>query len=206
MFSVRKIILLAGLAAFSVPASADLFIYQTPDGSRMLTDHLLSDPNYRLIRSSQANHGAGTILAGRNRQFFRINPKAYDNLIARMAKAHDVDGGLIKAVIFVESKFNPYATSSKGAAGLMQLMPATADEYGVDNVFDPAQNIEAGVLHLKYLLNRYRNKKLAIAAYNAGQTNVDRYQGIPPYSETRNYVKRVLRYSKIYKSEFKRDS
>ena len=191
MFYVRKIILLAGLAAFSVPASADLFIYQTPDGSRMLTDHLLSDPNYRLIRSSLANHGAGTILAGRNRQFFRINPKAYDNLIARMAKAHDVDGGLIKAVIFVESKFNPYATSSQGGRG---------------RLIDDAQNIEAGVLHLKYLLNRYRNKKLAIAAYNAGQTNVDRYQGIPPYSETRNYVKRVLRYSKIYKSEFKRDS
>ena len=145
MFFVRKIILLAGLAVVSMPASADLFIYQTPDGSRMLTDHLLSDPNYRLIRSSQANHGAGIILAGRSRQFFRIDPRAYDNLIARMAKAHDVDGWLIKAVIFVESKFNPYATSSKGAAGLMQLMPATADEYGVDNVYDPAQNIEAGV-------------------------------------------------------------
>lgn len=206
MFSVRKIVLLCGLTAVSMPALADLFIYQTPDGSRMLTDHLLSDPSYRLIRSGQASRGAGIILAGKNRQFFRINPRAYDKLIARMAKAHDVDGGLIKAVIYVESRFNPYATSSKGAAGLMQLMPATADEYGVDNIYDPAQNIEAGVLHLKYLLKRYRNKRLAIAAYNAGQTNVDRYRGIPPYSETRKYVRRVLRYSKIYKSEFKQDS
>ncbi|MGW8247020.1 MAG: lytic transglycosylase domain-containing protein [Acidiferrobacterales bacterium] len=203
---MRKMVLLFGLAAFSMPAFADLFIYQTPDGSRMLTDHLLSDPSYRLIRSGQAARGAGVILAGKNRQFFRTNPKAYDKLIARMAKAHDVDSGLIKAVIYVESRFNPYATSSKGAAGLMQLMPATADEYGVDNVYDPAQNIEAGVLHLKYLLKRYRNKKLAIAAYNAGQTNVDRFRGIPPYSETRKYVKRVLRYSKIYKVEFQRDS
>lgn len=206
MLFMRKMFVLFSLAAFSVPALADLFIYQTPDGSRMLTDHLLSDPSYQLIRSGQANNGAGVILAGRNRQFFRINPRAYDKLIARMARAHDVDGGLIKAVIYVESRFNPYATSSKGAAGLMQLMPATADEYGVDNVYDPAQNIEAGVLHLKYLLKRYRNKKLAIAAYNAGQTNVDRYRGIPPYSETRRYVKRVLRYSKIYKDEFQRDS
>jgi len=203
---MRKMILLLALSAFSVPAFADLFIYQTPDGSRMLTDHLLSDPSYKLIRSGQANNGAGLILAGKNRQFFRVDPGAYDKLIARMAKAHDVDSGLIKAVIYVESRFNPYATSRKGAAGLMQLMPATADEYGVDNVYDPAQNIEAGVLHLKYLLKRYRNKKLAIAAYNAGQTNVDRYRGVPPYSETRKYVKRVLRYSKIYKVEFQRDS
>ena len=206
MFSMRKMVLLFGLAAFSMPAFADLFIYQAPDGSRMLTDHLLRDPSYRLIRSGQATNGAGVILAGKNRQFFRANPRAYDKLIARMAKAHDVDGGLIKAVIYVESRFNPYATSRKGAAGLMQLMPATAYEYGVDNVYDPAQNIEAGVLHLKYLLKRYRNKKLAIAAYNAGQTNVDRFRGIPPYSETRKYVKRVLRYSKIYKDEFRRDS
>ena len=197
MFSMRKMVLLFGLAAFSLPAFADLFIYQTPDGSRMLTDHLLSDPSYRLIRSGQATNGAGVILAGKNRQFFRANPRAYDKLIARMAKAHDVDGGLIKAVIYVESRFNPYATSRKGAAGLMQLMPETAYEYGVDNVYDPAQNIEAGVLHLKYLLKRYRNKKLAI---------VDRFKGIPPYSETRKYVKRVLRYSKIYKDEFRRDS
>ncbi|MDX5151562.1 MAG: transglycosylase SLT domain-containing protein, partial [Acidiferrobacterales bacterium] len=159
---MRKMVLLFGLAAFSLPAFADLFIYQTPDGSRMLTDHLLSDPSYRLIRSGQATNGAGVILAGKNRQFFRANPRAYDKLIARMAKAHDVDGGLIKAVIYVESRFNPYATSRKGAAGLMQLMPETAYEYGVDNVYDPAQNIEAGVLHLKYLLKRYRNKKLAI--------------------------------------------
>lgn len=185
---------------------ADLFVYQMPGGSRMLTDHLLSDPNYKLVRTGQAKHGAGLLLAGRNRQFFRINPRAYDKLIARMAKAHDVEGSLIKAVMHVESEFNPYATSRKGAAGLMQLMPATAYEYGVDNVYDPAQNIEAGVLHLKYLLQRYHSRKLAIAAYNAGQGNVDRYKGIPPYSETRSYVRKVLRYSKIYKAEFKRDS
>jgi len=172
----------------------------------MLTDHLLDDPGYRLIRSGQADRGAGSILAGRPPARVQHNPKAYDSLIARMSKVHEVPYGLIKAVIYVESRFNPNATSSKGAAGLMQLMPETADEYGVDNVYDPAQNIEAGVLHLKFLLKKYRNKRLAIAAYNAGQTNVDRYQGIPPYTETRKYVKSVLRYSKIYKSQFQRNS
>jgi len=206
MLIFRNIFLLIGFATYSISASADLFIYQTPDGSRMLTDHLLSDPGYQLIRSGQAKQGAGVILAGRSLRHARRNPKAYDSLIARMAKAHDVDGGLIKAVIYVESRFNPNAVSRKGAAGLMQLMPATADEYGVDNVYDPVQNIEAGVLHLKYLLKRYRNKRLAIAAYNAGQSNVDRYRGIPPYSETRKYVKRVLRYSKIYRNQFLQDS
>lgn len=206
MFSVRKILLLFGLTAFSLPVLADMFIYETPDGSRMLTDHLLSDPGYRLIRTGLAKRDAGEVLAGNKPRAFRANPRAYDKLIARMAKAHDVDGGLIKAVIYVESRFNPYAMSIKGAAGLMQLMPATADRYGVSNVYDPAQNVEAGVLHLKYLLKRYRNKRLAIAAYNAGAKSVDQYQGVPPYSETRKYVRRVLRYSKMYKKEFRKKS
>lgn len=206
MVSVRKIILLFGLAALSMPALADMYIYETPDGSRMLTDHLLSDSGYRLIRTGLAKRDAGEVLAGNKPRAFRTNPGAYDKLIARMAKTHNVDGGLIKAVMYVESRFNPYAMSRKGAAGLMQLMPATADEYGVSNVYDPAQNVEAGVLHLKYLLKRYRNKKLAIAAYNAGAKSVDQYRGVPPYSETRKYVKRVLRYSKKYKKQFRKKS
>lgn len=203
LFTKSKILLFTGLALYAGPLLANLFIYELPSGSRILTDHLVSDPDYRLVRTGQASKGAGLILAGKSRQFFRANPKAYDRLIQRMAAAHDVEGPLIKAVMHAESHFNPYATSKKGAAGLMQLMPATAQEYGVDNIYDPAQNVEAGVLHLKYLLKRYRNsKKLAVAAYNAGQANVDRHNGVPPYRETRHYVKKVLKYQKIYKSEF----
>ncbi len=199
-----KILLLLGLMIFAGSAAADLFIYEMPGGSRIMTDHLMSNPSYKLIRTGKANKGAGLILADKNRQFFRADPGAYDRLIKRMATAHDVEGSLIKAVIRAESEFNPYATSKVGAAGLMQLMPATAHEYGVDNIYDPAQNVEAGVLHLKYLLKRYRNsQKLAVAAYNAGQTRVDRYKGVPPYAETRKYVRKVLKYKKIYMAEFR---
>lgn len=203
MLQIGKILIATVLVGLSGPVMADLYIYELPDGSRVMTDHMVSDPSYKLVRTGQASRGAGMILAGKERQVFRANPDAYDKLIRRLAEAHDVEGALIKAVVHAESHFNPYATSDKGAAGLMQLMPATAHEYGVDNIYDPAQNLEAGVLHLRYLLKRYRNKKLAIAAYNAGQTNVDRYKGVPPYSETRRYVRKVLQFSKIYRAEFR---
>jgi len=200
---INKLTIGALMMMVAGTASADLFVYELPDGSRVLTDHLMSDPEYRLVRTGVAEKGAGRVLAGTDVRS-RIDPSTYDKLIAKLARNHDVEGGLIKAVVHAESEFNPYATSTKGAAGLMQLMPATADEYGVDNVYDPAQNLEAGVLHLRYLLKRYRSKKLAIAAYNAGQSNVDRYKGVPPYRETRQYVSKVLKFSKIYQAEFKR--
>jgi len=201
---MKKLLITAMLLLFSGPLMADLFVYELPDGSRVLTDHLVRDRNYRLVRTGSANGGAGMILAGRSRQFFRADPKAYDHVINRVASAHDVDHSLIKAVMRAESEFNPYATSKKGAAGLMQLMPATASEYGVENIYDPVQNIEAGVLHLKSLLKRYRNRwKLAVAAYNAGHTAVDRYNGVPPFAETQQYVKKVQQYRKIYMAEFR---
>jgi len=202
VLSINKLIIGMLMTMAAGTASADLFVYEAQDGSRILTDHLMSDPEYRLVKTGQATKGAGRILAGSDIRS-RIDPSTYDKLIAKLARNHDVEGGLIKAVVHAESEFNPYATSSKGAAGLMQLMPATADEYGVDNIYDPAQNLEAGVLHLRYLLKRYQNKKLAIAAYNAGQSNVDRYKGVPPYRETRQYVSKVLKFSKIYQAEFK---
>ena len=201
---MKKLLIASTLLFFSAPLMADLFIYELPDGSRVLTDHLVRDRNYRLVRTGNANNGAGMILAGRSRQFFRADPKAYDHVIARVATAHEVDHTLIKAVMRAESEFNPYATSKKGAAGLMQLMPATASEYGVENIYDPVQNIEAGVLHLKSLLKRYRNRwKLAVAAYNAGHTAVDRFQGVPPFAETQQYVKKVQQYRKIYTAELR---
>lgn len=114
-----------------------------------------------------------------------------DALIDAAASAHDVDADLVRAVIRVESGFRTRARSHKGAMGLMQLMPATARQYGVEDAYDPAQNIDAGVRHLRRLLDRY-DVRLALAAYNAGEGTVDRYGGIPPYRETRNYVRKVL--------------
>lgn len=119
-------------------------------------------------------------------------PQAFDELVTSLAKRHGVDARLVHAVITVESAYQPRARSPKGAQGLMQLMPATARQYGVRNAYNPAANLDAGIKHLRSLLDRFE-LKLAIAAYNAGEGSVLKFGGIPPYRETRDYVAKVLR-------------
>jgi len=127
------------------------------------------------------------------------NRNAFDDNIRLAAEQYDLDFGLIKAVIHTESGFDPKARSGPGAQGLMQLMPATAKRYHVTDAWDPAQNINAGAKHLRYLLKRYGDLSLALAAYNAGEGNVDKYGGIPPFTETQDYVERVTgRYTRLY--------
>jgi len=121
---------------------------------------------------------------------------AYSSVIQASAKQHEVDWKLVAAVMKVESNYNPQAISRKGAVGLMQLMPDTAGLYHVDP-YNPEQNIEGGVRHLKMLMDRYSGKlELVLAAYNAGAKAVDHYRGIPPFDETRSYIKRVLQFYK----------
>jgi membrane-bound lytic murein transglycosylase B len=119
-------------------------------------------------------------------------PKEYDALITALARRHGVDSRLVHAMVTVESAYQPRARSIKGARGLMQLMPDTARQYGVRNSYNPESNLDAGIKHLRSLLDRF-DLKLAIAAYNAGEATVQRFNGIPPYPETRDYVARVLR-------------
>jgi len=115
------------------------------------------------------------------------------SMISQIARKHGVDEKLVKALVQQESGFNPKATSYCGAKGLMQLMPGTAKTLGVTDPYNPVQNVDGGVRHLKWLLSKYNgNKILALAAYNAGSGAVDKYDGVPPYKETQNYVKKIL--------------
>jgi soluble lytic murein transglycosylase-like protein len=115
----------------------------------------------------------------------------YGKLIDSLSQAHGVDPDLVKAVVKVESAYQPRARSRKGAMGLMQLMPATARQYSVRNPYDPRANLDAGIRHLASLLGRF-DVAVALAAYNAGEGAVQRFGGIPPYPETRDYVRRIL--------------
>lgn len=125
---------------------------------------------------------------------------SYDSLIESAAAKYGVDSALAKAVVKAESGFNPNAVSSAGARGLMQLMPSTAAGLGVTDAFDPQQNVEAGVRYLRGQLDRFGgNESLALAAYNAGPGNVMKYGGVPPFTETQNYVKKVLSYKELFK-------
>jgi soluble lytic murein transglycosylase len=133
-----------------------------------------------------------------------IASSTWDGTIARMAREHRVSPGLVKAVIHTESAFDPRAVSPKGALGLMQLMPRTAKRLGVQDPFDPRDNIDGGTRYLRYLMDLYRgNLPLALAAYNAGEGAVETHGGIPPYGETRRYVRKVLTLVGRYDADFR---
>ncbi len=121
-----------------------------------------------------------------------LKDSIYNELIAAAAEAHGVDPILVQALIQVESNYKPRARSSKGAMGLMQLMPSVAREYNVRNAYDPKSNIDAGIRKLKGLLEKWNDVALALAAYNAGDGAVAKFNGVPPYRETQNYVSRIL--------------
>jgi soluble lytic murein transglycosylase-like protein len=128
--------------------------------------------------------------------------RQYHKFIVQTASQYQIDPALIKAIIMAESGYNPKAVSKKGAKGLMQLMPETAEALGVEDIFNPRQNISGGVQYFKHLVNRFNGDvKLALAAYNAGSRYVRNYNGVPPFKATRCYIKKVLKYYKKYKNQ-----
>ena len=182
----RVLIAAALLATTPVVAQAQIYAWRDAAGNLVLSD-TPKDPSAKTYTVSSAAGFRTT------KPVVSARAAAYDDLIADHASRNDVSPDLVRAVIQAESGFNPRARSIKGALGLMQLMPATAAEFNVLNVFDPAENIRAGVAYLKSLLTRYNNdESLALAAYNAGPNAVEKYgRTVPPYRETRNYVARI---------------
>ena len=131
-------------------------------------------------------------LIGHSRPAVHLDRDGAERIVREAADRHNVDPALVRAVIQTESGWNPSAVSRRGAVGLMQLHPVTAQRFGVDDAFNPQENVDAGVRYLKRLLQRYKgNLDLALAAYNAGEGAVDRHGGIPPFRETRDYVQKV---------------
>jgi len=152
--------------------------------------------------SLQGEHPAGN----RERNPLSVHAKKTEAflhpIILKAANRYKVDSALIKAIIMVESSYNPKAVSKRGAKGLMQLMPKTAEFLGVRDSFNPEQNINAGVRHFKDLLNQFKGDvKLALAAYNAGSRKVRKYQGVPPFKATRYYIKKVFEYHQYYREK-----
>lgn len=160
--------------------SADIFRYQDQNGVWHFTN-IKSDSRYRLYLKSPEKRAAAYI-------------DKYGSIIKQASAHFEVEPSLIKAVIMAESGFNHRAVSHKGAQGLMQLMPSTADLLRVNDPFDPTENIFGGTRYLKQLLDRFSDMRMAVAAYNAGPKAVESYRGIPPYEETQTFVKRVIQY------------
>jgi soluble lytic murein transglycosylase-like protein len=178
-----------GTASFA-RAETKIYTFIDESGERHYTDRP-DDNRYR--RMINPNHER-TLSGARYDARLLARASIYDPIIERVAASQAIEANLLRAVIVVESGFNSRAVSARGAVGLMQLMPATARRFGVFNLYDPGQNVVAGASYLKFLIKRFGNDvPLALAAYNAGEDAVDRSGGrIPPYSETRAYVPRVL--------------
>ena len=179
------------LIAFPVAVLADVYVYKDQNGVLTFTNTPTHTGFRRVLRDpSNAPRTMGP-LSG-----------SYDSLIQTASGRYSIDADLIRAVIKTESDFNPAARSIKGAMGLMQLMPDTARMHNVLDAYDPRENVDAGVRHLRMLLDRYQgNVEPSLAAYNAGSGAVEKHGGIPPYVETREYVRRVLHFYDRYRGD-----
>ncbi len=198
MTTARLILIVLLTVTVATSALADIYRYEDDEGIVHFTD-VPTDRRFKLfMRDFKKDQ--------RLRTTFRLggcarNPEEFAPIINQCAIEYGVDKSLVQAVIHAESGYNPNAVSSKGATGLMQLMPKTAQGLKVNDSFNPSENIRGGVRYLRFLLDTFKGDvSLALAAYNAGLSKVAKYGGIPPYSETRTYVARVLNYQKTYRT------
>ncbi|MFZ5864171.1 MAG: lytic transglycosylase domain-containing protein [Nitrospirota bacterium] len=187
------IVAIAGLGFPGLaPADTQIFRYVAPDGSIHYANAPMTG-SYRPY-SMRSDVGFSRLKPG------KVHRSRYYTLIDKTARDHQMDPALIRAVVKAESDYDPQAVSSAGALGLMQLMPGTAQDLAVRNPFDPEENVRGGVQYLRYLLTRFNgDTALAVAAYHAGEQNVERHNGVPPIEATKAYVKRVLTYHKQYR-------
>jgi hypothetical protein len=215
--------LLLVLAAVRAASAEQVYRYVDERGIVHLTN-VPADTRYEKYHYGSGGSGKGILILARRspnlvhipglsqkasysvvaRAFGGKNVAAYDQLIARAARRHGLPPALVKAVVKAESNFQPDALSDKGAQGLMQLMPATAEDLGVDHPFTPEENVLGGTRYLREMYDRFGDWEHALAAYNAGPGAVDRFGGVPPYAETQEYVERVLHYYRRYDGDFSR--
>jgi soluble lytic murein transglycosylase len=170
-------------------SAADVYVYKDKQGVLTFTNVPTHQGFRRVIREGNARLSSPGLSAN-----------SYEGLIRSASSRYNIDADLIRAIIKVESDFDSTARSQKGATGLMQLMPETARLHNIEDLYDPTANIEGGVRHLKLLLGKYQGDlELSLAAYNAGIKAVEKHGGIPPFAETRDYVRRVLNYYQTYR-------
>lgn len=190
-------ILLSQAISHTAVASSYIYIYKQPNGDYLYTDQGVHKPHYRLLKriyQPRVTPSRATVsCVGLNPDNRNSKAHRYDPEINQIALSDHLDPLLIKAIISVESCFDTHATSSAGAKGLMQLMPKTANHLGIGQLYNPTNNLDAGMRYFSKLMTEFSNNvSLALAAYNAGPSAVIKYNGIPPYPQTVHYVHRVI--------------
>lgn len=204
VYLLRGALFVLAFTATTSVANAQIYTWRDANGTLVLSDKAAADASSTDVRTFKVPHATEPVLVTKpTSRGYRDN---YDDLIVEHANAQGLRADLVRAVVQVESGYNPFAVSRKGAQGLMQLMPGTAALLGVRAPFDPAENIRGGTVYLRQLLDRFDgSEELALAAYNAGPLAVDRYGNrVPPYRETRDYVRKVKTQTDVRSSQVRR--
>ena len=188
----RTLLILCLIMLIAMPCTGEIYTYRDKNGHLVLTDAPQGNHRVRKVHHSKKRKSASRSRKARQAPLASKDSEI-NRLVEKYSVLYDLDERLLQAVIRTESDYDRNAVSRKGAMGLMQLMPETGRQYGVDDFFNPEENIRAGAKHLRALLDRYfGDTRMALAAYNAGVSAVDRYNGVPPFQETQNYVSKIM--------------